>query len=152
MALHKPYKTRQGYVMEYHPDHPRADKRGFVFAHIIAYEKFKGTRVPDGYVIHHINGLKADNRPENLAMLSVGEHTAMHNILRKPTAETKKKISIKTKERLKDPMNHPRYLPLDIDAINSDRALGMSVKQICQKHGISRYTYYSRITGYRRKK
>ena len=39
MAFHRPYMTNKGYVMEYHPNHPRADKKGYVFAHIVAYEK-----------------------------------------------------------------------------------------------------------------
>lgn len=152
MAFHKPYMNRKGYAMEYLPDHPRADKRGLVLAHIIAYEKHTGTRVPEGYVIHHINGVKTDNRPENLTMLTVSEHTILHNRVRKYSAETKLKLSHKAKERLKDPTNHPLYLSLDIDAVKADRIAGMSVKDICQKYGFCKATYYTRITGYRRKK
>lgn len=152
MALHQPYITIKGYVMEYHPDHPRADKRGYVFGHIVAYENHTGKRVPEGYVVHHINGLKTDNSPQNLEMMSREEHTIFHHKGKKRSAETKKKLSTWAKERLTNPSNHPRYLPLDIEAIKIDRASGLSIKQICQKYGISKYTYYTRITGYRRKK
>ena len=151
MALHKPYMNRKGYALEYLPDHPRADKRGFVLAHIIAYEKHTGTRVPDGCVVHHINGLKTDNRPENLTMMTASEHTAMHNMLRKYSDKTKAKMSATAKARLRNPTNHPRYLSLDIEAIKADRDTGMSVKDVCQKYGICKSTYYARITGYRRK-
>jgi hypothetical protein len=144
--------TNKGYVMEYHPDHPRADKKGFVFAHIVAYEKHTGTRVPEGFVVHHINGVKTDNEPKNLIMMSAGEHTTHHNKMRRLSEETKAKISSKTKMRMSDPSNHPSFLPLDIEAIKADRASGLSVKQVCQKHGICKSTYYARITGYRRKK
>ena len=149
---HKPYMTSKGYVMEYHPDHPRADKNGYVFAHIAAYESYTGILVPKGYSVHHINGKKTDNDPKNLVMLSVGEHSALHNKMRKYSDETKKKISDKAKERLSDPTKHPLYLHLDIEAIKKDRAAGLSVSQICQKYGISKFTYYARTTGYRRKR
>jgi hypothetical protein len=152
MAFHKPYKTNKGYVMEYHPDHPRANNRGYVMQHIIAYEKHTGTMVQEGFAVHHINGLKGDNRPENLALMTVGEHSTMHNLLRTHSEKTKSKLSIKAKERLSDPTKHPRYLPLDIEAIRADRDSGMDVKHICQKYGISKYTYYTRTTNYRREK
>lgn len=152
MAFHNPYITRRGYVMEYHPEHPRADSRGYVFAHIVAYEKHNGTRVPDGFVVHHINGVKTDNNHANLMMMPFGEHTAFHNKQRKMSAEAKAKISAKSKARLSDPSNHPLFLTLDVASIKTDRASGLSVKDICSKYGISKYTYYTRITGYRRKK
>ncbi len=151
MAFHPPYMTNKGYVMEYHPDHPRADKKGYVFAHIVAYEKHTGTKVPKGFAVHHINGIKTDNEPKNLIMLSVGEHSILHNKMRKHSEETKKKISARVKERLSVPSNHPKFLPLDIEAIKSDRTLGLTVSEICKKYGISKSTYYARITGYRRK-
>jgi hypothetical protein len=143
--------TKHGYIMEYHPDHPRADKKGYVFAHIVAYERHTGTTVPEGFVVHHINGLKADNSPQNLAMITREEHTVLHHIGRKRSKETKAKISARAKVRLSDPTNHPRFLSLDIEAIKTDRASGLSVVQVCRKYGISKYTYYTRITGYRRK-
>lgn len=152
MLFHRPYITNDGYVMEYHPNHPRADKRGYVFAHIVAYESHTGERVPEGYVVHHINGIKTDNYPKNLVMLTREEHTILHHVGKKRSKETKAKLSSWAKERLSDPSKHPMFKPLDIEAIKKDRASGMDVKAICKKYGISKYTYYKRITGYRRKK
>jgi len=30
-------------------------------------------------VVHHINGVKSDDRPANLIVLTNGEHTALHH-------------------------------------------------------------------------
>jgi hypothetical protein len=152
MALHQPHLTGSGYVEEYHPEHHRANKKGYALAHIVVYEKYYNIKVPEGYVVHHINCIKSDNRPENLAMMTREAHTILHHVGKKRSAETKEKLSRWAKERLSDPTNHPLYLELDEEAIKQDRASGLEVKEICRKYGISKYTYYTRITGYRRKK
>ena len=152
MESKRPYKTSKGYVMEYCPDHPRADKRGYVFSHIVAYENHIGTRVPEGYAVHHINGIKTDNDPSNLTMMPHGEHTILHHLGRKASKETREKISARSKERLSIPSNHPRFRPLDVESMKADRASGMTVKEVCQKYGICRATYYDKITNYRREK
>lgn len=150
--MHHPYTTKRGYVMEYHPEHPRSDARGYVFAHIVAYEKYHKTSVPEGFVVHHINEIKTDNSPQNLALVSRKDHTVMHHLGKKRSAETKAKISTWAKTRLSDPTKHPMFKPLDEAAVKKERMAGVSVKEICHKYGISKYTYYTRITGYRREK
>lgn len=152
MALHQPYMTNDGYIMEYHPEHPRSDGSGYVFAHIVAYENHTGTTVPNGYVVHHINCMKTDNSPQNLVMLTRREHTILHHKGKKRCGETKKKLSVWAKARLSDSSKHPLFKALDIEAIKKDRASGMEVRDICKKYGICKYTYYKRIAGYRRKK
>lgn len=44
-------------------------------------------RIPKGFVIHHINQNKLDNRPENLALLDKQTHDKLHWILRKMGGE-----------------------------------------------------------------
>lgn len=42
--------------------------------HRYIYEKSTRKKIPKGWVIHHLNGLKGDNRPENLVAMPKGDH------------------------------------------------------------------------------
>lgn len=46
--------------------------------HVLIWEDYHKKRVPKGYVIHHINENKKDNRIENLKAMLHSEHTKMH--------------------------------------------------------------------------
>lgn len=39
------------------------------YAHIVAWEKANGRKVPNGYIVNHRNGIKTDNRPQNLEII-----------------------------------------------------------------------------------
>jgi hypothetical protein len=55
-----------GYVMVHLPSHPRARTHGYVFEHILVMEEILGRRILPDETIHHRNGVRNDNRPENL--------------------------------------------------------------------------------------
>ena len=67
-------KTSTGYIEVYMPDHHLAGKRGYVKQHVLEWEKVHSRKLRKDEVIHHLNGIKTDNRPENLVAMSSKEH------------------------------------------------------------------------------
>ena len=62
-----------GYVFILKPEHPKA-KQGYVSEHLLVWEQSHGKQLPKGWLIHHLNGIKNDNRPENLEAMEVKTH------------------------------------------------------------------------------
>ena len=58
------------YVGIYFPEHPNANKCGYVAEHVIIMSKHLGRPLRKGENIHHKNGLRNDNRIENLELWS----------------------------------------------------------------------------------
>jgi len=68
-------KSKRGYIRVYAPGHPRAKGSGQrVHEHILVWEKTHNQSLPEGWLVHHLNGIKEDNRPENLIALPSKEH------------------------------------------------------------------------------
>lgn len=65
--------TKDGYVEVYFPEHPFAPKRGHVFEHRLVMEKLLGRTLLPSERVHHKNGVRHDNRPENLELWA-GSH------------------------------------------------------------------------------
>ena len=60
--------------------HPRADKNGIVLEHIVIAEQKLGRHLSPDEVVHHIDGNKKNNVPENLMVFaSRADHTAFHH-------------------------------------------------------------------------
>lgn len=72
------YKNKSGYIFVLAPSHPSADSRGYVKEHALVWEQTHGMPVPTGKIIHHLNGIEDDNRPENLVALTQAEHMKLH--------------------------------------------------------------------------
>ncbi|GAI59135.1 unnamed protein product [marine sediment metagenome] len=49
-------------------------KKDYVYEHILVWEEANGRPLPDGWVVHHINGKRSDNRPANLLGLPKKSH------------------------------------------------------------------------------
>lgn len=75
--------NRTGYRYIRRTNHPRAliGLPGYVREHIIVWEETYGEPLPEGWVIHHLNGIKHDNRPENLLALPRRDHSSKRFII-----------------------------------------------------------------------
>lgn len=60
------------------PDHPNRNKNNYVFYHRVVMENLLGRLLTEDEVVHHKNGNKKDNRPENLEVMTREEHTRLH--------------------------------------------------------------------------
>lgn len=83
----------QGYVLIHNPDHRYADKQGYVREHRLVMEKELGKPIHPRYDVHHINGDKKDNRPENLQVLTSLQHDRLHGQL-KPNSNFDKRCIV----------------------------------------------------------
>jgi hypothetical protein len=72
------YKNSSGYIFIYLPEHPRANKDGCVLEHRYVWEQFNGRLLKTNEVVHHINGVRDDNRIENLIVLTKNKHSSLH--------------------------------------------------------------------------
>jgi len=64
----------KGYKMIYLPNHPLAQKDGYIYEHRLVAQD----RLFTGLIVHHRNHNKVDNRPENLEVLTRAEHNKGH--------------------------------------------------------------------------
>ena len=83
-----------GYVYLKGKEHPFAGPHGYVFEHRLVMEQYLRENHPDhpalirlgeklylspDYEVHHKDGVRTNNRIENLEVLTKSEHTVLHN-------------------------------------------------------------------------
>lgn len=70
----KSRKDANGYVLIHEPEHPQADANGFVREHRVVMANMLGRLLESSEEVHHKNGDRSDNRPENLELWMKGAH------------------------------------------------------------------------------
>lgn len=66
------------YVFLYKPSHPNARKDGKIKRGRLVMSEHLGRPLKNNEQVHHINGIKSDDRLENLVVLSHKEHSSLH--------------------------------------------------------------------------
>ena len=69
----------KGYVWIRKPNHQNHNGRGYVLEHRFVVEQKIKRLLKTNEIVHHINGIKTDNRTENLSVISRGENSKIRN-------------------------------------------------------------------------
>jgi hypothetical protein len=76
---HKKVKNKAGYIMVWMPNHPGSNSAGYIFEHRLVMEQSLGRLLLSTEFVHHKNGIKDDNRIENLELTTNGAHSKEHS-------------------------------------------------------------------------
>ena len=93
----KPH-TSEGYILVKCPNHPAADKHGYVREHRFVVEQHIGRYLERHEIVHHLNGIRHDNRLANLAIVTKTNHPqlTLMQALRKRIRDLEAEISQQT--------------------------------------------------------
>lgn len=67
--------SSKGYVRIKLPSHPRCNKSGYIYEHIVVMEKILGRLLKKEETVHHRNGIRHDNTPSNLELWARSHHS-----------------------------------------------------------------------------
>lgn len=131
-------KNNQGYIILTAKTHPYASAHRKIFEHRIIMEQELGRYLRPDEDVHHKNGIKDDNRAENLEVISHIEHTIMHNKGIRHSESTKEKISAKARERFGTPDVSKEEIVRLVES-------GIPVRDILKQLRVSLTTFYKDV-------
>lgn len=103
----------------------KGEKRKYNSVHKLIYSSFKGL-IPPGMTVDHINGIKTDNRLENLQLLSRGDNARKGNKGKKRSEETKAKMRASRTGKKRKP--HTEETKAKLSAVNKGKKLSEETK------------------------
>lgn len=59
-------------------NHPKATKYGYVLEHVVVAENMLNRMLEKDEVVHHLDGNKKNNNPENLEVMNKRQHNSLH--------------------------------------------------------------------------
>jgi len=71
-------KNINGYIYVLKKEHPFSNNNGYIFEHRLVMEKKLGRYLKPEEIIHHINGVRKDNRIKNLELTNKRDHNLKH--------------------------------------------------------------------------
>ena len=70
--------SSHGYAKVWSPNNLNADADGYVYEHVLQMQKFLCRSLTSIEVVHHKNGIKDDNRLNNLELMTSSTHMSHH--------------------------------------------------------------------------
>lgn len=71
--------NHSGYILLFMPWHPNSNQRGYVFEHVLIASQILKRPLKKTESVHHINGIKTDNRPQNFVICTNSYHRWLEN-------------------------------------------------------------------------